>query len=275
MMMRRYVLAFVLIALVSAPLSAELKFTSKMTARAVAGAAPAGNDMMAAMVGPMLLQMYGGPEGVEMTATIHEDGRMRTDYASSFAGMPVGAVVLMRPDGSAVGYDPAAKTWWKMTDPGANPEMAAMMAQMKPVVTTKRTGEFATVAGLKAERVTMVMTMPIPMPPGSENLPPEIMAMIPKEIRIDGDMWQAPVYAKYTKGMTKALSQGPMAAMGIDKLMEGAEGFTVRQVMRMSMLAGYEMETVVTRVAEEDVPDTVFDLPTGFKEIPMPTPVIK
>jgi hypothetical protein len=142
-------------------------------------------------------------------------------------------------------------------------------------VTTKRTGEFATVAGLKAERVTMVMTMPIPMPPGAENLPAEVMAMMPTEIRIDGDMWQAPVYAKYTKGMAKAFSQGPMAAMGLDKLMSGAEGFIVRQVMRMSMLAGYEIETVVTRVAEEDVPDTAFDLPAGFKEIPMPTPVIK
>ncbi len=273
--MRRYVLACVFVALVSAPLSAELKFTSKMTARAVAGAAPAGNDMMAAMVGPMLLQMYGGLEGVEMAVTINEDGRMRTDYAASFVGMPPGTVVLLRADGTSVGYDAAAKTWWKMTDGGANPEMTAMLAQMKPEVTSKRTGEFATVAGLKAERVTMVMIMPIPMPPGAENLPAEIMAMIPKEIRMDGDMWQAPVYGKYTKGMTKALSQGPMAAMGLEKLMGGLEGFTVRQVMRMSMLAGYEMETVVTRAAEQDVPDTVFDLPEGFKEIPMPTAVIR
>ena len=272
--MRRYVFACVFVALVSAPLSAELKFTSKMTAKAVAGA-PAGNDMMAAMVGPMLLQMYGGAEGVEMTVTIHEDGRMRTDYAASFVGMPAGAVVLMRADGTAVGYDAAAKTWWKMTDPGTNPEMTAMLAQMKPDVTTKKTGEFATVAGLKAESVTMVQVMPIPMPPGAENLPAEVMAMIPKEIRMEGDMWQAPVYGKYTKGMAKALSQGPMAAMGLDKLMGDTQGFTVRQVMRMSMLAGYEMETIVTRVAEEDVPDTVFDLPTGFKEIPMPTSVIK
>ncbi len=66
------------VALVSAPLSEELKVTSKMTTKAVAGA-PAENDMMAAIVGPMLLQKYGGAEGVEMTVTIHEDGRMRTD----------------------------------------------------------------------------------------------------------------------------------------------------------------------------------------------------
>ncbi len=272
--MRRYVFACVFVALVSAPLSAELKFTSKMTAKAVAGA-PAGNDMMSTMVGPMLQQMFGGAEGVEMTVTVHEDGRMRTDYPGSFVGMPPGTVVLLRADGTSVGYDAAAKTWWKMTDGGGNPEMTAMLAQMKPDVTSKRTGEFATVAGFKAERVAMTMVMPIPMPPGAENLPPEIMAMIPKEIRMDGDMWLASVFAKYTKGMAKALSQGPMAAIGLDKMMSGLEGFSVRQVMRMSMMAGYELETLVSHAAEEDVPDTAFDLPTGLKEIPMPTPVIR
>ena len=89
--MRRYVIAFALVALVSAPLSAELKYTSRMSAKVVAGAT-AGNDMMAAMVGPMMLQMFGGEEGVEMTVTVNEDGRMRTDYAAGFVGMPAGAV---------------------------------------------------------------------------------------------------------------------------------------------------------------------------------------
>lgn len=272
--MRRYVLAWVFVALVSAPLSAELKFTSKMTAKAVAGA-PAATDMMGAMMGPMLQQLFGGPEGVEMTVTVDEDGRMRTDYVGSFAGLPPGAVVLLRADGTSVGYDGAAKTWWKMTDGAGNPEMSAMLAQMKPEVTSKRTGEFITVAGLKAERVAMTMVMPIPMPPGAENLPAEIMAMIPKEIRMDGDMWLASAFAKYTNVMAKALSQGAMASMGLDKMMSGLDGFSVRQVMRMSMMAGYELETLVSHAAEEDVPDSVFDLPTGFNEIPMPTPVIK
>jgi hypothetical protein len=272
--MRRYVIAFALVALVSAPLSAELKYTSRMSAKVVEGAT-AGNDMMAAMVGPMMLQMFGGEEGVEMTVTVNEDGRMRTDYAAGFVGMPAGAVVLMQADGTSLGYDATAGTWWKMGDAGNNPEMAAMMAQMKPDVTTKRTGEFATVAGLRAERVSTVMTMPIPMPEGLDQLPPQVLAMIPTEIRVDGDMWIADAHAKYAKAMAKAMAQSPMAAMGFDKLMSALDGFSVRQVMRMSMLAGYELETLVSRVAEEDVPDSVFDVPAGLKEIPMPTPNIR
>ena len=270
--MRKYLAAVVVVAVCTAPLSAELKVTSKMTARQVAGA-PAGNDMMAAMVGPMITQMYGGPEGVDMTVTMHEDGRLRTDYPKGFAGMPAGAVVLMRADGSSVGFDDKAKTWWKMGSPMDDPNAKAMLAQLKPQVTTKRTGEFATVAGLKAERVSMTMVMGIPLPPGAENMPPEMMAMIPKEIRVEGDSWVAPVHAKYTKSMTKVLAQGPLAGVGIDKVLNDMQGLNVRQVMRMSMLAGWELETLVTQVGEEDVPDSVFELPTGYKEIPMPTPI--
>lgn len=270
--MRRYFIAVVVFALCTAPLRAELKVTSKMQARQTANA-PAGNDMVAAMVGPMLTQMYGGTEGVEMTVTMNEDGRMRTDYVGAFAGMPAGAVVIMRADGTSVGFDPKAQTWWKMSDAMADPKVAAMMAQMKPEVTTKRTGEFATVAGLKAERVSMAMRMPIPRPPGTENLPPEVLAMIPSEIKMDGDMWVAPVHAKYTKIMAKVLTQGPMAGMGIDKMLGDLQGLTVRQVSRLSMLPGYELETLVSKVVEEDVPDSVFDVPAGYKEIPMPTPI--
>jgi len=34
--------------------------------------------------------------------------------------------------------------------------------------------------------------------------------------------------------------------------------------------AAIEIETLVTRVAEETVPATVFDLPAGLREIPFP-----
>ena len=270
--MRRYFAAAVVFSLCTAPLSAELKVNSRMVARQVAGA-QAGHDMMAAMVGPMLTQMYGGAEGVEMTVTMHEDGRVRTDYVGSFSGMPAGAAVIMRVDGTSVGFDTRAHTWWKMLDPMADPGTAAMLAQLKPEAATKRTGEFATVAGLKAERVSITLQMAIPIPPGAEQLPPQMRAMIPKEIRVDGDTWVASAHAKYMKTMTKLLTQGPMAGIGLDKLLNDLQGLSVRLVMRLSVLAGYELETSLSKVVEEDVPDGVFEVPAGYKEIPMPTAI--
>ncbi len=272
--MRRYAIAFLFVAVVSAPLSAELKYTSKMTIRAVEGAA-AGNDMMGAMLGPMMLQMFGGQDGVEMEVTLNEDGRMRTDYKGAFAGMPAGTVIIMGADGTSVGYDAKAQTWWKIGNANTDPRVAAMMAEMKPDVSVNRTGEFDTIAGLKAERVSLAMTMPIPVPEGADQLPPQVLAMIPKELRVDGETWVASAHAKYAKGMARMLAVGPMANMGLDKLMASLEGFSVRQVMRISLLAGYEMETLLSQIAEEDVPDSVFDVPAGLREIPMPTPNIR
>jgi len=272
--MRRYVIACVLFVLVSVPLHAELKYTSKLTVRKVPSA-PASTDMIGALLGPMMLQMFGGAEGVEMTVTLHEDGRMRTDYLGAFAGMPAGTVVIQRADGTSVGFDPKAQTWWKIDADASNPQMAAMLAQMRPQVTTKRTGEFETVAGLKAERVSMSMTMPLPVPEGADQIPPQMAAMIPKEITMDGDIWVSDAHAKYAKGMARMFEQSPMGAVGLGKVMGDLNGFSVRNVMRMSILAGYEMETLVSQVAEEDLPDSVFDVPPGFKEVPMPTPRIR
>lgn len=272
--MRRYVVAIALLGLLSAPLRAELRITSRMSARAVAGA-PAGNDMMSAMVGPMIQQMFGGAEGVEMVVTMHEDGRVRTEYSGAFAGMPLGTVVLMKADGSSVAFDAKAQTWWKLNDPSSTPEVAEMMAQMAPEVTMTSTSESATIAGLKAQRTNMVLRMKIPLPPGAEQLPPEMLAMIPSEMQIDGELWQADVHQNYTKGMVKAMAQGPLAALNFDGMFAKLTGLTLRQVMRVSVLPGYEIETVVSKVVDEDVPDSVFDVPAGFKEIAMPMPNIR
>jgi hypothetical protein len=268
--MRRSVAAVVVVALCTAPLSAELKINAKSVARQVAGA-PAGNDVMAAIVGPMITQVYGGPEGIEMVVTLHEDGRVRTDYAASFMGMPAGSAVIQRADGTSVGVDVRTGTWWKMVDPLSDPKAVEMMANAKPEVTTKRTGEFATLAGLKAEHVSLTMQVALPLPPEAAQLPPQLLAMIPKEIKADGQVWMADAHAKYSRGMTRAFVTGPLSAIGLDKQVNDLQGLMLRLVMKVSLLAGYELETLVSKVAEEDVPDTVFEVPAGYKEIPMPT----
>ena len=98
--------------------------------------------------------------------------------------------------------------------------------------------------------------------------------MIPEAFIFEGDTWIAPSFSKYTKAMAKSMSTGAMSQFGLDKMMADFQGLPVKQIMRMNMLAGYEMETLVISVVEEDTPDSVFDLPAGLKEIPMPTPQI-
>lgn len=266
---RRWLGALVLVAVASAPLSAELKVTSRMSVRAVPDAPPAA-DMLSQMMGPMLLQMFGGLDGVEMVSIWHEDGRTRTEYRTAFAGLPAGAVIVTRADGTSVGFDPKAETWWKMSDDADMAEQAAFMAQMKPEITTKKTGQFETLAGFRAERITLAMRMPIPLPPEVAQAPPEFLALLPREFTFEGDMWVAPQFSKYTAAVAKSALAGPLAQFGFDKLQEGLDGLAVRQVMRMNLLAGYEMETVVVSAVEEAAPASSFDVPAGFKEVPMP-----
>ncbi len=267
--MRRGFIAVVVFALCTAPLRAELKVTAKMQARQV-GAAPASNDIIASMVGPMITQVYGGPEGVEMTVTAHEDGRVRTDYPGSYLGMPAGSVVLQRLDGTSVGFEAKTQTWWKMVDPLSDPKAVEMLASSKPEVTTKRTGDFVTVAGLKAEHVSLAMRMALPRPPEAAQLPPQLIAMIPKEIKAEGNVWVTDAHSKYKNAMTRAFVAGPLLTIGLDKPLNDLQGLMVRLVMNVSLLAGWELETLASKVVEEDVPDSVFDVPAGYKEIPMP-----
>jgi hypothetical protein len=273
--MRRFLgSALVLAAVMSVSLSADLKVTSKMSVRAVPGAAPA-TDMMSQMMGPMMLQLFGGTAGVEMVQTLNADGRTRIEYRSAFAGMPAGAVIITRADGTSVGFDAKAGTWWKMPSLADMPaEQAAILAQMKPEVTTRKTGQFETVAGFKAEKVTLSMRMPIPLPPEAAQLPAEFLAMMPREFIFEGDSWVTPQFDKYMKALMKTAMAGPLAQFGFDKLMTDLGGFAVKQVMRMNLLAGYEMETVVISAVEEAVPASAFDVPAGLKEVPMPTPGI-
>ena len=124
--MRRMFASLLVLVALSAPLSAELKITSKMSVKPVAGAAPA-TDMMSQMMGPMLLQVFGGTAGVESVAIIHEDGRIRTEYTTAFQGMPAGSVMLVRKDGTTVGFDAKGGTWWKVPGMADMPPEAAAM----------------------------------------------------------------------------------------------------------------------------------------------------
>lgn len=281
MQTRRWCAALIVALCVTVPVSAELKYTYKMTMKKVEGPAPQGMfAAMGDMMGPMIDQVFGGAEGVDVVVTVHQDGRMRSEYLRSYSGMPAGSVVLLRGDGSSVGYDPKAGTWWKMTD-GLDempPEMQAMLAQMKPVVSVKKTGERQAIAGLASEKSLLSIRMPIPLPPGVDlsQVPPELAAMIPKEITVDADVWLSPQYGKYSSAMLDQLTKGPFAQFGIKSFdAEQLAGFTTRMNMRMSVMPGYEMEMLVSTVGEETAPAAAFELPAGLKEIPMPQPAIR
>src|SRR5690606_5404634 len=75
MQTRRWCAALIVALCVTVPVSAELKYTYKMTMKKVEGPAPQGMfAAMGDMMGPMIDQVFGGADGVDVIVTVHQDG---------------------------------------------------------------------------------------------------------------------------------------------------------------------------------------------------------
>ena len=255
-MIRRALTVVVLIAISCASLRAELKYTMKMEARDAATPPAAPVNPMLAMIGGMVLSTMAPAGGVESTVIVGDRGT-RTEYNKAYAMVPAGGAMITMPDGSSVVVDPAKKTYVKVSAAAARPMMAQ---QVKATVV--RTGEFATVAGVRAERAKLEIRMPLPAPPG--------MSGFPTELSISGDAWLAEQYKKYAAA-SRAMS-ATIGAMGLDQMME--IGLPVRSIMRSELFGGKEVESIVTAIAEVTVPASTFQIPAGFTEVPTPMPAM-
>ena len=255
-MIRRALTVVVLIAISCASLRAELKYTMKMEARDAATPPTTAANPMLAMIGGMVLNMMAPPGGVESTITVGDRGT-RTEYNKAYELVPLGGARITMPDGTSVVIDPAKKTYFKIPLAAAMPMMTQ---QVKASVS--RTGEFATVAGVRAERAKLDIRMPLPMPPG--------MSGFPTELSITGDAWLAEQYKKYAAA-SRAMASA-LGAMGLDQMM--AIGLPVRSIMRSELFAGKEIESIVTAIAEVTVPASTFEIPAGFTEVPAPMPAM-
>jgi hypothetical protein len=225
-----------------APLHAELKYTLRMDVKKSTAKPSAPADPGLAGLGVMVTDMLLPGGSVELGVTTGERGT-RIEPNKGFAGMPAGTVVLVRPDGSITGFDPAAKTFWRSPAPDAGGGIQAK---------TRRTGEISSVSGERVERVTFQMTLPL----GSSGKTPPIT--------LEGEAWVAERFKKYSaskySGLTGALALFQLADLGL----------SMRQVIRGQILGDREIEALVSKVAEEPVAPSLFDVPAGFKEVPGP-----
>lgn len=258
--MMRLALALCFVAIASARPSAELKYTMHMELRK-SEAAPAqpANPLLGMVADGVMRQMV--PDGAADILYLVGDKGARIEYMQSAMGQAAGTVNLAQPDGTLIVLNPKEKTYWKTTVQSAT---AAMQAAgiVPPEVTAKRTGQFETVAGAKCEVITFDWKMTIRVPEAARaSLPPDF----PTAIAMNGDSCAATdQYQKYGEIVTKSMG-AMMAAMGLDKIAQG--GLVLRQSMQMM---GFEMRSAVTQIAEEAIPESAFQIPADYKEVPMP-----
>ena len=189
-----------------------------------------------------------------MTTTIGERAS-RFEYDKAYTIIPAGGVLLVATDGTMTVLNPAERTYWKMSKPAGLGANAAA-----PVVKVDRTGAFETIAGVRAERATIDIRVPLPLPPGMQ------MPGLPADVAVSGETWLADQFKKYAAMSASVTSM--MGSLGPDALT--AAGFPMRSIMRSELFGNQEIESVVTSIGEVTSPAGTFDVPSGFKEVAPP-----
>ena len=233
------------------PVAAELRYTTHAEARRLPGV-PA--DPLTGAFGAMLTDLL--PK-LRMTTIVGEAG-VRVEVEADVGPLPSGSVVLLK-EGSAFVLNPRDQTFW--TIPAST---GAALASLNPQASSMRTGEFETVAGLRAERVTYTLMLTLPLPPGVQ-----LPLGFPQTFTLDGEMWVADQFKAYAE----ALAATPLAATGLNAGAFGglaSEGLIVRQIARSDFF-GYEFEFIVSDVTEVPVSPDLFEVPAEFREVAPPT----
>jgi len=258
-MIRQWALSVLLVAGAAVPLHAELKYTLHVELKKLESATPPANPMLAGL-GDMLGQQLlpGGP--ADVIYIIGEKGT-RVEFLKAAMGQPEGTITLALADGTMVVLNPKDQTYWKTPVEGAT--SAVQAAGFKPTTTAKRTGEFATIAGVRCERVLVDMKLDLPIPEAMRaSLPPGF----PTSLSMDGESCvTTEQFQKYAELGARNKALDVLSALGLDKILPG--GIVLRQTMRFS---GVEMESVVTAIGEEEVPVALFSVPADYKEVPSP-----
>ena len=175
------------------------------------------------------------------TLMLVKDGTIRIEHTQGTAR----SVLLIRPDGQFV-LNLDQGTYRRI------PDVQAVLSPRAAVASPafRSTGEFTTILGLRAQRVEVTMSVPLPMTP-----PPGVPTVLP----VTGDLWVADAYRTYTRSISDALGLSIAPTPPLD-------GIVLRQVVRNAQFR-IEIEQVVTELTEGPLLAEMFELPQGFRLI--------
>jgi len=248
---RSFASALVLTVTLAAPLQADLKYTMKIETQKTTGSIVEASSPIVTMLGAVVAAAMAPEGGLELTVTMGEAGS-RVEYSRAYSIVPAGGVTLLRPGGGMIVLDPAQRTYWRMD----RPDMDGLIPT--PAVTVVRTGEMATIAGIRSERVTLEIRVPLP----AGQLP----AGLPAEVVIAGEAWLAEQYQAFAR---QSIEIAGLSSIGLEQLAAG--GLPMRSILRGEMFGDRQIESVVTAISEAPAPASTFEIPSGYTEVAPPT----
>jgi uncharacterized protein DUF4412 len=256
---RLCVSAVALMFILQVRMDAELKFTMHTDLNRIEGVTP--NDWSA-----LIHQLAGNvvPAGGVDHVVLVGDKAMRMEQKQTFAGMRAGTITLYR-DGARFGIDPTTRTFWKYP-PQLGPEELKAMAGRKPDIKISKTGQTETIDGMRAERVTTTMTMPIPADMGGRGAP-----SLPPELMVTFDVWVTGS-VKPPSGWVPLIDQEILSRLGLANPQSFTDNrFPLKAAVRVNLVNALQILMTVKGIVTENVPDSVFDIPADYKEVPPPS----
>jgi len=239
--MTRTLVAACLCCLISTSASAELKYTVRLEARTVAADVPA--DPRVAALGKTILQAVVPDGSVELTIIVG-NGVARVQWSKAMPGIPLGTVLLQRRNGTRVLVNTVDQTFW----PAGMPDAYALGEADRPVILhTPPTGLEISIPFREARAGMMVTGTPT-------------------DLRLKGDVWLTDKFASYSTPELRPIHGLPL--LGFDVAPIGT--LATRLILLGPLFGDIELESVVTAIGEEDLPDSLFDVPAGFKQIRAP-----
>ena len=233
--MLRPLLSIVFLITCSPTASADLRYTTRVEVRRTSTALRPDAAAIDALLQALM------PTGE--TRTFVSGGAIRIEQTIGTTR----SVVLMRSDGQFVVY-PDVQAYWRIPTPGG------LLADSRSSghTTFRRTGEFITMLGVRAERIPVTLPIALPVTPP---------AGFPTRMTFEGELWVADAYRAEARGIQNTL--------GLTVLPPGVEGMVLRQVLRNAEF-GYEVESTVVELDEAPIPPDMFIVPAGYREINQP-----
>ena len=257
--MPQLLLAILLAAQAPAAAPVGLKATMRLEIARVTPAPGADRSSPYAGLGPLMMQMLTPDGPVTMEWAGGAEG-VRATLKSRLSILPAGSVVLQRTGAPAIQVlDPERRTYFEVPAAAATESGAAV-----PDLQLRATGETATIAGQRAQRFELSLTLALP---SSQGVPAS--ASLPHDFQIAGDMW-----------FTDAFSGGEYASMlkTIDALIAipglgaavPAGRFPVKTRLRLTLLPDYELRSEIVELTTGPVDVGALTVPADYRKVDAP-----
>jgi uncharacterized protein DUF4412 len=239
--------------------SAGLKASMRLEIARVTPAPGADKSSPYAGLGPLMMQMLTPDGPVTMEWAGGAEG-VRAALKSRLSILPAGSIVVQRTGAAVIQVlDPERRTYFEVPAASASESGAAV-----PDLQLRATGETATIAGQRAERYELALTLSLPSASGVSA-----SASLPHDFQIAGDMWFTDAFAGSEYASMLKTIDALIAIPGLSAAVPAGR-FPVKTRLRLTLLPDFELRSEVTELTTAPFDAALLTVPADYRKVDAP-----